>query len=130
MPLARHLFAITRHLFVLLTLCDTAHNTPGTICQHTLNNLSPTLPPMPFASPLALLTSVQHRSLFDLIQMSSIVRRDWSALEYASDEMRGDREVVLVAVRKAGRYLVTVSDKIKGEQRVHSGSRAKRCEGT
>ena len=47
------------------------------------------------------------------------MEKDGSALEYASDELREDREIVLVAVKKAGGLALRyASDELKGDREI------------
>ena len=42
----------------------------------------------------------------------------WQALQWASDDLKGDREIVLTAVSKEGRALEWASDDLKGDREI------------
>ncbi|MDA7705641.1 DUF4116 domain-containing protein [Rickettsiales bacterium] len=47
-----------------------------------------------------------------------VVKKDGLALKFASEELRGDREVVLAAVKQDGYALELVSEKLRGDKEV------------
>ena len=51
------------------------------------------------------------------VVMAAIKHTSW-ALEYASEELKGDREVVMAAVRQTGRALQYASAELKGDREV------------
>ena len=46
------------------------------------------------------------------------VKQDGRALEYASEELRGDKEVVMEAVKQYGRALEYASEELRGDKEV------------
>eukprot|EP00971_Amphidinium_carterae_P129403 2563086-Amphidinium_carterae.1 len=52
------------------------------------------------------------------ITVMTALRRDWRALEFASEDCRGDRDIVLAAVKQSGFALQFAAESCRGDREV------------